>query len=64
MDDIHLVRVASGLRRLSVGTPYDPTLIGQIDDSLAALKMNAFEFRAFHTDLKEIAVRMTGIVGV
>ena len=63
MDEIHLVRVASGMRRLSLGTPYNPALIGQIDDSLAALKMNAFQFRAFHTDLKEIAIRMTGIVG-
>jgi HD-like signal output (HDOD) protein len=63
MDEVHLVRVASGVRRLSANVPCDPALIEQIDDSLAALRMNAFQFRAFHSDLKEIAVRMAGVVG-
>jgi putative nucleotidyltransferase with HDIG domain len=63
LDEVHLVRVASGVRRLCASSPCDPALIGQIDDSLAALGMNAFQFRAFHTDLREIAGRMAGVVG-
>jgi HD-like signal output (HDOD) protein len=63
MDEVHLVRVASGVRRLGANVPCDPSLIAQIDESLAALRLNAFQFRAFHSDLKEIALRMAGVVG-
>jgi hypothetical protein len=62
LDEVHLVRVVSGLRHIDVGQALAPAKIAQINDSLNALGMNGFQFRAFHTEFKEIARRMSHFV--
>ncbi len=61
--EIHLVRVASGVRQIATGGPMDPPALVELDDSLHALRIDAFQFRVFHTELREIGTRMALIVG-
>jgi HD-like signal output (HDOD) protein len=56
--EVHLVRVASGLRQLRNAPEVPPTLPLEIEQSMLALGLTPFEFRALDTELTEVAERL------
>jgi HD-like signal output (HDOD) protein len=59
-DEIHAVRVVSGLRRLRRARPVPAALAGEMEQSLRALALDAPRFRQLDALVRELGARLAG----